>query len=196
MSIFIEYKYIFTDDYYLKHLRPLFHSQSDFTKALEVASQEELHNYLWCPVHVALQTLLISLCLFIGFNAMNHYIKWFDTIRATLQAIIIFSINNTVVMGLKVLGIITYSTGTVSDVYFFQSLGNFFIRNDFHDIAYAFMEKVNFVELLFCFLLSFTVNLFFKFKYSRSLLFTTMIYLLGTIIYICTTQFSAYLIDL
>lgn len=54
LVIFIENKYIFTDDYYLKYLRPLFHSQNDFIEALKESNHGELYNYLWYPVHIAI----------------------------------------------------------------------------------------------------------------------------------------------
>ena len=194
LVIFIEYKYIFTDDYYTQYLRPLFHSQNDFIEALKESSQAELYNYLWCPVHVAIQTFLISLCLFIGFNALNYYIKWLDSIKATLLAIIVFSINNVIIIGLKACGIIAYNPETVDDVYFFQSIGYFFIDEGYPDIIYEFLEKFNFIELIFCLFLSYTMNLFLQLKYSKVLFFTIMIYLFGTIIYICITRFIAYLV--
>lgn len=189
IMIFIEYRFIQTVDYYNMYLKPLFHSANEYQEAIAEAKIYELYNYLWIPVHIAIQVILISMCIFIGYNTLNYFISFKSSIKATCQSIIIFSLNSLVVTSLKASGIIGYNAKTVDDEFFFQSLGYLFINQSFPDIIYRLLEKVNVVELIFVLALSFILSGILVLNLLKTIFFTFGIYILGTVIFICFMYF-------
>ena len=189
IMIFVEYRFIQTDNYYSMYLKPLFSSADDYQKAISEAKFYELYNYLWIPVHIAIQAILISICLFIGYNALNYFISFKNSVKATCQSIIIFSLNSLLVTSLKAGGVIEYNAKTVDDEFFFQSLGRLFVNQDLPNIIYRLLEKVNFVEVIFILVLSSILSKILVVNLMRTILLTLGIYLFGTIIYICFMYF-------
>jgi hypothetical protein len=189
IMIFIQYRFIQTDSYYDQYMKPLFHSHEDYVEAVADSRFFELYNYLWVPIHVGIMVLLISLCLFIGYNVLNYAIGFKSCIKATVKSIIIFSLNSLIITSLKAYGVITFNASTVDDDYFIQSLGRFLIPQKYPDIIYSLMEKFNIAELLFCIVLSLMVSRTYPIKFKRSLILTSSIYLASVIIYICFTEF-------
>lgn len=189
VMIFVQYRFIQTNLYYERYLRPLFHSQSDYVQAVAESRFFEIYNYLWIPVHVGAMILLISICLFIGLNVWNYSITIRNCITITSRSIIIFSLNSLIVTSLKACNAITYNANSIDDDYFFQSIGRLFIRFGFPDLIYSLLEKINIAEISFCILLSFMTAKVLSIKFIRSLFVVSCTYLLGTIIYICFTEF-------
>lgn len=189
IMIFMQYRFVQTDQYYELYVKPLFHSQVDYVQAVAESRSFEIYNYLWIPIHVGAMILLIAICLFIGLNVFNYSITLKNCITITAKSIVIFSLNSLIVTVLKACGVITYNSNSIDDDYFFQSIGRLFIPFELPDLIYSLLEKINIAEVLFCILLSFMTARVLSIKFRRSLLLTSCIYLLGTIIYICFTEF-------
>lgn len=189
IMIFVDYHFIQTDNYYITYLKPLFSSGDDYHKAVSEAKLYELYNYLWIPVHITIQIFLISICIFIGYNALNHFINLKNCMKVTCQSIIIFSLNSLFVTSLKASGIIEYNANTVDDEFFFQSLGYLFIDQNLPNIFYRLLEKINFVELIFILVLFFILSKSLIMNQLKTILLTIGIYLFGTTIFICFMYF-------
>lgn len=193
--IFVQYRFIQTDSYYEQYMRPLFHSNEDYVKAVAESRFFELYNYLWVPVHIGAMVLLIGLCLFIGYNVLNYSISLKSCIKVSMQSIVVFSLNSIIITSLKACNVIAYSNSTVDDEYFLQSIGRLFISFKFPDFVYSLLEKINVAEMLFCIVLSFIITKVLSLKFKRSLPISSCIYLFGTIIYICFTSFINFFIN-
>lgn len=189
IMIFVQYRFLQTDSYYERYVKPLFNSQSDYIQAVSESRFFEIYNYLWIPIHVGTMILLIAICLFIGLNVLNYSITIKKCITITSRSIIVFSLNSLIVTSLKALNVLTYNANSIDDDYFFQSIGRLFVPFEFPDLIYSLLEKINVAEIIFCVLLSFMTAKVLSIKFKRSLLITSCIYLLGTIIYICFTEF-------
>ena len=118
-----------------------------------------------------------------------HFISFKNSVKATCQSIIIFSLNSLLVTSLKAGGVIEYNAKTVDDEFFFQSLGRLFVNQDLPNIIYRLLEKVNFVEVIFILVLSSILSKILVVNLMRTILLTLGIYLFGTIIYICFMYF-------
>lgn len=193
VTVFVHYRFVETDKYYEQYMKPLFHSEDDYIAAVTNSRFFELYNYLWVPLHVGIMILFISMCIYIGYNVLNYAIELKSCIKVTSQSIIIFSLNGLFITSLKACGIIAYNVDTISDDYFLQSLGRLLIHQKYPDIIYSFLEKVNMIEISFCFILSFLVARTLLIKFKHSLTLTSGIYLCGTVIYICFLEFSYFL---
>lgn len=189
IMIFIEYRFIQTDNYYEIYFKPLFSSPEDYQKAISEAKLYEIYNYLWIPVHIAIQIFLISICIFIGYNALNYFISFKNSIRVTNQAIIVFSLNSLIVTSLKAGNVIGYNAKTVDDDFFFQSLGRLFINQNWPNFIYQLLEKVNLIEGIFVLVLSFFLSKVLVSSLLKTIFLTFSIYILGTIIFICFMSF-------
>lgn len=189
IMIFIQYRFVQTDQYYEQYIKPLFHSQVDYAEAVKESRFFEIYNYLWIPVHVGAMILLPAIFLFIGLNIFNYAITIRKSILITAQSVIVFSLNSLIVTSLKACGAIAYNSNSIDDDYFFQSLGRLFIPFEFPNLIYSLLEKINIVEFLFCILLSFMATKVLTIKFRHSLFLISCLYIFGTTIYICFTEF-------
>ena len=189
IMIFIQYRFVQTDQYYEQYMKPLFYSQVDYAEAVTESRFFEIYNYLWIPVHVGAMILLPAIFLFIGLNIFNYAINIRKSILITAQSVIVFSLNSLIVTSLKACGVIAYNSNSIDDDYFFQSLGRLFISFEFPDLIYSLLEKINIVEISFCILLSFMATKVLAIKFKQSIFLVSCLYIFGTTIYICFTEF-------
>jgi len=128
IALTIEFKFIFTDDFYLK----AFESKKNFESIQNImnnARNEEWLNYPIAFIVVLFPTLMIAFALNIGTVFNEYKIEFIDLFKITLKAQVVFAINYLIATVLKWQGLVERHSGNMNNNYDFQSLA-FFLRGN------------------------------------------------------------------
>jgi hypothetical protein len=187
--LWIEFRYIFTDNFYKSGLVKTFHTENQIFDYILKDRGFEWKNYVFIPFMVFSITCLISLCLFVGFNTVEKKISIKDSFKITLQSIIVFPLNYFITVLLKLFHVLSYKLETVNDIYKYQSVLRFFKVEKLPQWAIYPLEKVNITEIVYFLVLALFINIHFHFKWNKSIKYSLMIYGIGLFIWIIFSVF-------
>lgn len=187
VSLNIEFRFIFTDDFYFQS----FKNQDSGKITNFMLKDRELNwvNYLYIPVITIIPAILISLCLFVGtiFNDIKtSFIKLFSI---SLKSQIIFAINYFVSVLLKWSGFIERNYNNINNNYDFQSARLFFSNEDLPYWLIYPLQCINITEIIYILFLSVGIRFAIEIKYFKAIGFTTLYYGIGLVIWIIFSVF-------
>jgi hypothetical protein len=189
ISLWIEFRYIFTDYFYNSNLLKSLHTETQIFDYVTKDRGLEWKNYAFIPFMIFLIVILITICLFIGFNTIEEKVSFKDSFKISLQSFIVFPLNYFVTVLLKVTHVINYNFENVNDAYKYQSLLHFFNVDKLPQWAIYPLEKVNITEFLYLLVLALFINLHLKFKWSKSIKFSLVFYGIGLLVWIVFSVF-------
>ncbi|MEA3318145.1 MAG: hypothetical protein U9R54_09325 [Bacteroidota bacterium] len=187
VSLNIEFKFVFTDDFYFQSFK---NQDSDNIMNFMLKDREvNWINYLYIPVIIIIPTILISLCFFVGTIFNNIKISFVKIFSISLKSQIIFAINYLVSVILKCSGLIERNYNNINNNYDFQSARLFF-RNE--DVPYWLiypLQCINITEIIYILFLSIGIQFILKIKYFNAIKFTALYYGIGLIFWIIFSVF-------
>jgi hypothetical protein len=187
LSLNIEFKFIFTDEFYMQSFK-----NQDSESAINYMLKDREYNwinYLYIPVITIIPAILIGICLYVGSIFINIKISFVKLFNISLKSQIIIAVNYFVSVILKSSSLIERNYNNINNNYDFQSARVFF-RNE--DLPYWLnypLQCINITEIIYILFLAVGVQLVFKIKYPKALGFTTLYYGIGLVIWIIFSVF-------
>lgn len=189
VSLWIEFNYIFTDNFYKSSLIKTFHNENQIFDYILKDRGLEWKNYAFIPLLVFSITCLIALSIFIGFNTVEQKISIKDSFKITLQSIIVYPLNYFITVILKLFHVLSYKFENVNDIYKYQSVLRFINIEKLPQWAIYPLEKLNITEFVYFLVLALFINLHFHFKLKKSIKYSIIIYGIGLFIWIIFSVF-------
>jgi len=184
----IEFKFIFTDDFYLK----AFESKKNFESIQNIMNNvknEEWVNYPIVFIVVLFPTLMIAFALNIGAVFNEYKIKFIDLFKITLKSQVVFAINYLIATLLKWQGLVERHFGNINNNYDFQSLAYFFKDKDLPFWTMYPLQNINITEIIHILILSYGFAQLSEKKYSKSIGFVMLFYGIALLVWIIFTVF-------
>jgi len=174
VSLFIEYKFIFTDKFFVQALNvdESFCLQCFF----ESHNKSAWINYLLILVVVWFPSLSISFCFKIGAILKNVHVSYFKLVDLVLKAQLIFAINYFVFTILKWKQIIVVSYSNMDNPFIYQSVLAFF---SLHNIPFWLLHPLQLLSVceFFHFLfVSYGISKLFSYSFASAVKFYLLFY--------------------
>jgi hypothetical protein len=189
IALTIEFKFVFTDDFYLNALSSNYDDHNKLIEFIRSDRALEWLNYLIVFSIVLVPALLIAFVLNIGTIFREYKIKFTALFAITLKAQIIFAINYLVSIVLKSTGIIAKDWNMIDNNYFYQSAAYFFKGNDYPLWIMYPLQIINITEIIHLLFLALGFSYIPKFGYLKSIGFVALFYGIAMIIWIIFTVF-------
>jgi len=188
VALTMEFKYVFTDDFYISSLegKRSFESINSF-----ITKERDMQwvNYPISILIVLVPTLLVAFCLNIGAVLNNQKVSFLRLFGIALKAQLIFALNYLIAISLKAANMVTFSFASVNNNYSFQSLLHFFDNKNLPYWLLYPLQCVNVAEAVHILFLALGFSLLLKQRYGKSLLFVLLWYGMGLLFWIVFTVF-------
>lgn len=148
IALTIEFKFIFTDEFYIN----AFESKKNFESIQNIMANdrnEEWLNYPIAIIIVLFPSLMIAFALNIGAVFNEYKIKFTDLFKITLKAQLIFAINYLIATMQKWQGIVERHFGNINNNYDFQSLAYFFKDKGLPFWILYPLQNINITEIVY-----------------------------------------------
>ncbi|MFV0391959.1 MAG: hypothetical protein ACK5KP_08795 [Paludibacteraceae bacterium] len=191
VALFLEFRYIFTNEFYAQNLNH--YTEKQVFDFILLERNAEWANYVFAIGLVLMSSLLIATILYIGFNLKTISVSFRKSYRIAVQSIVVFSLNYLISVSLKLFGVVKYDINNVNDVYAYQSVLRFLNTNKIPQWALYPLEKINISEFVYFAFLAILIHLHFKMTKKTSLKYAMAIYGSGLFIWIVITVFIQFL---
>lgn len=188
IALTIEFKFIFTDDFYLD----AFESKKSLESIRNIMANDRNQEWVNYPIVflvVLFPTLMISFALNIGAVFNEYKIKFTDLFKIALKAQLIFAINYLIATVLKWQGLVERHYGNINNNYDFQSLAVLFKGKELPFWIMYPLQNVNITEIMHLLFLSYGFAFLTEKKYLQSLAFVVLFYVIALLVWIIFTVF-------
>ncbi|MDR1984520.1 MAG: hypothetical protein LBQ28_06835 [Prevotellaceae bacterium] len=189
VALTLEFKFVFTDDFYLNSLSTRYDDHSKLFEFIRSDRALEWTNYFIAFAIVGVPALLIAFTLNVGTLFCEYKIKFAKLFNIALKAQIIFALNYLVSIILKCTGIIETNWDMIDNNYFYQSAAYFFKGNGYPFWIMYPLQIINITEIVHLLILAFGFSCISKFGYLKSLGFVALFYGIAMIVWIIFTVF-------
>lgn len=184
IALFIEFKWIFTDEYFTSH-----YLNKDYSQILIYLNKKDiLINYLLIPLVALTPILGVAICLWIGFNILEKDATFSKCLLVSSWSNLIFPLNYLLSVILRVSNFLPYDQTNANNNFQYQSV-LVFIKKDIPDWSIYPLEKINITEFLFVLLLGYFIHKIFNIKYFKSVFYGSIFYGIGLLIWVVITVF-------
>jgi hypothetical protein len=183
LALTIEFKFIFTDEFY-KHSLSKSESYDSYEKIVQFINkdrQTEWVNYPFIFIIVLVPAITISSVLFLGFILKEYQVSFKSIFSVVIKAQIVFAINYMIAVVLRILGLIKYDFNNVNNNYQYQSALVFFKIEKIPEWMYLPLQNINLTEIIYLMVLSFGMSKLIELKYLKTLGIVSLYYSLGLI---------------
>lgn len=154
VAITIELKYIFTDDFYIKHLSS--RKTVDFIQNFIRAERKtEWFNYPLIPVIILVPAAITAFILYAGIVFHNYKVKYSAIFKVAIKADLVFAVNYFIAIILKATGVIKPDISLINDNYYYQSLLVFFNKAKLEFWQIEFLKNINITLIVYILFLSY-----------------------------------------
>ncbi|MDR1552829.1 MAG: hypothetical protein LBS69_05135 [Prevotellaceae bacterium] len=194
IALTIEFKFVFTDDFYINSLSNNYDDHSKLIEFIRSDRAMEWVNYFISFAIVLIPALLIAFVLNVGTIFREYKIKFMRLFDIVLKSQIVFASNYLISIALKSTGIISKEWNLIDNNYFYQSLACFFQDGNYpFGLMYP-LQIINITEIVHLLFLAFGFSCVSKFGYLKSVRFVAVFYGIAMIIWIIFTVFLQTLI--
>lgn len=194
IALTIEFKFVFTDDFYINSLSNNYDDHSKLIEFIRSDRAMEWVNYFISFAVVLIPALLIAFVLNVGTIFREYKIKFMQLFDIALKSQIVFAVNYLISIALKSTGIISKDWNLIDNNYFYQSLACFFRDGNYPFWLMYPLQIINITEIVHLLFIAFGFSYVFKFGYLKSLRFVAVFYGIAMIIWIIFTVFLQTLI--
>ncbi|MDR3287793.1 MAG: hypothetical protein LBT27_10180 [Prevotellaceae bacterium] len=189
IALTLEFKFIFTDEFYLNSLSSRYDEHNKLIEFIHNDRALEWANYFMSFAIVLIPALLITFTLNVGTIFREYKIKFATLFRITLKAQIVFALGYFVSVVLKSTGIIEKQWDMIDNNYFYQSAAYFFKDGGYPFWVMYPLQIINITEITHLLILAFGFSYISKFGYLKSLGFVSVFYGIAMIVWIIFTVF-------
>lgn len=181
IALFLEYRYLFTLDYYISESQSL-------TDGYEWFEKEQ--SIVWLNVVgilglVILRTACIALVLYISHKVTNLQVVFTQELAISSIATTIFSLNYLCSVAFKIIGLIPYTRDSINNNYRYQSLNVFFTDNiEIISVFKGGLDMLNITQMIFVIILFVTTWVFSSTETSKDKMKLSSASLLGYILFL------------
>ena len=188
LSLAIEFRFIFTDAFYLRYIEGTTQNGSvyDFIKADRAT---EWVNFPFAIIVVLVPSFLIAFILNVGVALKEYKIKFKSLFQVVVKAQLVFAVNYLISTILKWQGILENKYETINNNYAYQSVLFFFKSTELPFWSKYPLQILNFTELIHLFFLSFGFSIISQLGYLKALGFVLLFYGLALVFWIIITVF-------
>jgi hypothetical protein len=176
LSLIVEFKYIFTDEFYKQALENKSNSPDKISQFIIKDRQTEWVNYPFIFIVVLVPTIAITSVLFLGSILKEYKVSFKSIFSIVLKAQIVFAINYLLAVVLRSLGLIKYDFGNVNNNYEFESVFAFFKVEKIQYLLHYPLQFLNITEFVHIMVLSFGMAQILEMKYLSSLKYVSLYY--------------------
>ena len=188
IALTIEFKYIFTDNFYFE----AFEGKKRLESIQEIIINDRGEYWLNIPIVfivVLFPTLMIAFALNIGAVFNEYKIRFTDIFKITLKAQLIFAINYLISTILKWQGLIERNYGNINNNYDFQSIAYFYEGKGLTFGVMYILQNINITEIIHILVLSYGFSWLTQKSYAKSIGFVLTFYGIALLIWIIFTVF-------
>ncbi|MCG8410048.1 MAG: hypothetical protein MI739_02060, partial [Bacteroidales bacterium] len=175
IALGVEFKYIFTEDFYLD----AFKGQNNLENIYEFIAKDKSSEWVNFPIVliiVLVPTLIIAFILNLGAALKEYKFRFTSLFKISLKAQMVFAINYLVITILKVFNLLDRHYDNINNNYDFQSLLIFFKDKKLPLTVRYFLQYINISEITYILLLAYGFSWLSKQAYSKSLGFVSIFY--------------------
>jgi hypothetical protein len=188
ISLFLEFNYVFTDEFYMNSLSET-NTPESVNSIIKQAREDQWLNYPISLLIILVPALLISGILYIGIIFKEYEVKFKKVFKIVLAAQIIFALNYLVSILLRITHVLKSNLWNVNNNYSYQSALVFFKDTELPFYAKYALQMINVTELIFILFLSLGISYLLEIKFSKSLSFVALYYGAAIILWIIFTVF-------
>ena len=185
IALAIEYKCIYTEDYFVSALGR--ESSTRLNDYLDITQKQAWINYLLIIPIIWFPALVIGLCLKAGAILKNIKVSYFKLVDLVLKSHLVFAINYLVFTILKWKQIIHKEYFNLDNCYDYQSILSIISTDKIPYWLIYPLQLVSITEFLQLLFISYGISLLFQYSFVKSVIFYLMFYGIGLFFWVVFT---------
>ncbi len=188
VALTIEFKFVFTDDFYHQSFDAK-NSYEQVQSFIIADRNKEWLNYPFAIFRILIPSTLITSLFYLGKIIREFKVSFFELFEVALKAQMIFAINYILAVILRLRDLIDGDWASINNNYYYQSLLIFFRESNLPYWLYYPLQCINISEFLHILILTFGIHSITSLKFKSSLSFVLVFYGAGLLIWIIFTVF-------